>query len=360
MGRRCVSTEYAHKQVILQKLKIKAHAAYDLCLHSRSVSELSGIDPQPDPVRKQEKDDELDLFSGRVRLVSSKRGSSGSGSPEMTTSTAPNQNGNTESPPPYNNSVPLTSDGSSVRLKSMQNTVTPLANRATSGLQTHNLSGVRSPELASSGGVYPASATWNGSSSSPGSVTYGDIYPEHGADTPGPFSAGSNTYPQTVKLDEWAAPSTSRATQSNSHSSHPDIRMDGMEYDHGSSASASSHHRYVSQPPSQQQFPQAFSQPHPHQEGISRVFHHQRAASQLGQDTDPRLHSAYAAPPPSSHPSAFYHSPGPGGTPAELYATAPRELAEMGLASQHSAVTQRWTSFMQESGLFYGPTGASM
>jgi len=36
------------------------------------------------------------------------------------------------------------------------------------------------------------------------------------------------------------------------------------------------------------------------------------------------------------------------------YAPAPRELQEMGLAGAHSGVNQRWTSFMQDSGLFFG------
>ncbi|EJD08116.1 uncharacterized protein FOMMEDRAFT_131048 [Fomitiporia mediterranea MF3/22] len=348
------STRAAKASAILEKLKVKAHTAYESCLRSKSMPELQAGDNQVMPALKLEKDDELDLFSGRVPLVSSKKGSSASGSsPDVRAAISEE----TPSPPPsYSKPSPSSPGDGTIRINKIQNPISPLGNAFAGGSQMHQLSALRSPESASPDSAYPP-VTWAGAGVGPG---FRDIYTEHGADTPGSFPVSSGSYPPTVKLDEWVAPSASRNPQSNSHSSNPDIGMDGMEYDHGR-ASVSSHQGYIH---SHHQFSQPLQHAPPNQQPASRVFH-PRLPSQLSHEvTDPRYHAAYAAPqppPPSSNaPGTYYHPPGSGGTPPELYATAPREFAEMGLASHNSGLNQRWTSFMQDTGLFYGPTGGPM
>jgi hypothetical protein len=74
-------------------------------------------------------------------------------------------------------------------------------------------------------------------------------------------------------------------------------------------------------------------------------------------------HSPYAPTPTpgSGGPASQYpFTPPPvatpyGNTPSQYaYSPAPRDLTAMGLAAQHSGMNQRWTSYMQDSGVFYG------
>lgn len=306
---------------------------------------------------KQEKDDELDLFSGRVRLVSSKKGSTSSASPPDMMGGVTPSDGHSPSPPiSFSRPVPPTSapDNSTFRASKMRSPLSSLPNPAPGGLQMHNLSAVRSPDSASSNSVYPTSASWSNANAGHSGALYRDMYAERSPETSGPTYPPASAYPATVKLDEWVAPSTSRHAQSNSHSSHPDMGgMDGMEYGH-SNANVSSHHNFAPNTHSHHLPPvHSHSQPHPQQ--LAREYQ-PRMPVHIGHE-DPRFNAVYPSPPSSGHPGGYYGTSG--GTPPELYATAPRELAELGLASQHSGLNQRWTSFMQDSGLFY-PQGATM
>lgn len=298
-------------------------------------------------VSKKEPSDELDLISGRVRLLSSKHGSAvGRASPS---SAGSDDRDVTPSPPPYSIASPQKLNGTSLRLSEIEKPLLPLASTASSGLHMHNMTSIRSPESVSSDPIYPLSATWVGSSGSSG------MYADHGSDSPGSYLPSATSYPTTVKLDEWMPPSTARATQANSHSSHPDIGMDGMEYGHGSTG-VSSHQSYVSH--SNHSLHHSLSHPQLHQQPMVRAFQ-PRPSSHIGREADMRYNTGYSSQTTGGH-GAYYIPPGSGGTPPELYATAPRELAEMGLASQHSGITQRWTSFMQDTGLFYPQHGAPL
>ncbi|KAL5504658.1 hypothetical protein ACEPAH_7321 [Sanghuangporus vaninii] len=346
------SRRAAKASAILDKLKAKAHSAYESCLRSRSVPDLHGGDVSMFAVSKQEPSDELDLISGRVRLLSSKRGSSVGGSPSANSLDNKDQ---TPSPPPsYSKASPTKSNGPTLRLSEMENPLLPLANTVSAGLQMHNMSSVRSPDSTTADTFFPLSAAWVGSGGGSSTAGYRDAYAEHGQDPSGSYAMSTGSYPTTVKLDEWVPSPTSRTTQTNSHSSHPDIGMDGMEYGHGSTG-VSSHHNFV--PHSSQSLPQSLGHSQAHEQSLVRTFQ-PRPPSHLDRG-DPRYHAAY--PTPSSNGTGTYYLPSSsGGTPPELYATAPRELAEMGLASQHSGINQRWTSFMQDTGLFYPQHGTSM
>ncbi|KAI5123792.1 hypothetical protein M0805_009087 [Coniferiporia weirii] len=350
------SRRAAKAYTILQKLQTKAHAAYDACLHTKATSsaqvgELSLLQSSTQP-----KDDELDMFSGRVRLVSSKRSgsSAGSGSPGQGGLT-PNGNQTPTPPPSHAAAIPPTPDRNSKHAGDpnmpSSSPISPTVNTTSGVPHAYNLSATRSSDSVG-GHVYPSA--WAGSNN----VDPRGLYPERGTGaysaSPGGYSAavadGWATSPTTMLAEhtrsQHALPPTPRYAHSNSHSSHPVIdRTDGMEYEHAGTG-VPSHHGYMPQHHTHQHaHPLSHSHPHshPHDHG-----------------SDPRFHNGFSAPPPGES-NVYYHSPedSPPGMSGVVYATAPRELAEMGLASQHSGLNQRWTSFMQDSGLFYG-AGSSM
>ncbi|THH07873.1 hypothetical protein EW145_g3096 [Phellinidium pouzarii] len=337
------SRRAAKAYIILQKLQTKAHAAYDACLRTKAAPDTTGEETPVLRASVQEKDDELDMFSGRVRLVSSKRcASSTGGSPIQADPKMPNGN-HTLTPPP-SQSVP-SSEHTTLHAMSSSSPISPIS--AMSGVShMHNLSATRSSDSIDGELVYPQD--WTDSNN----VSLRDLYSERG---PGTYTVSSSEYPAAV-VDEWATSPTATAllvehTQSQ-HSLPPGAALctleftfvsfwDGRDGHHAHPVSQPQHHVHPPHPPLS----------HPH--------------SQHGHSADPRFHHAFSVPPPpppSSQSSAYYHSPNgtsPPGMCGVGYGTAPRELAEMGLASQHSGLNQRWTSFMQDSGLFYG-SGSSM
>lgn len=123
-----------------------------------------------------------------------------------------------------------------------------------------------------------------------------------------------------------------------SHSPHSAIGgLGAMEFAHG--VSASPHTEYV---PSQ--VPSSHQHLHPH---ALPVVHSQ---SHGHPTRDARYGHTYATSP--QYPGSYYNQQPHG----QSYSGAPRELAEMGLAPQHSGMDQRWTSFMQE-GLYFPNSG---
>ena len=67
-----------------------------------------------------------------------------------------------------------------------------------------------------------------------------------------------------------------------------------------------------------------------------------------------------AGPPPPTNANGIIGTGPTSSASSASYTLPPRELTEMGLVSQHSAISQRWTSFMHDSGVFYGGAGGRM
>lgn len=114
----------------------------------------------------------------------------------------------------------------------------------------------------------------------------------------------------------------------------------------------------------QQQHPQLQRQPS-HMQGyppsvsvsveFTNVPPHQMGPQQPGYGQGPGSTASSAAQPPYPYPP---QSQAYGTVQAQYsYSPAPRDLTAMGLAAQNSGMNQRWTSFMQESGVFYGHSG---
>ncbi|KAH8115272.1 hypothetical protein DFH11DRAFT_1588312 [Phellopilus nigrolimitatus] len=317
------------------------------CLRIKASSNSTSGEAQQLQTAVEEKDDELALFSGRVRLVSSKRGGSSS-----------------SDSPPYMQGVE-TPDGT------VTFTPPPSQPRAVHRVSEGKVPVIRRPSVSEVSTLSPATRSSDSSDDSfyppawAGSVAtdYRGLYPERGSGT---YIASSPEYPANMKY-EWTTsptvealaghaqhqhslPSTPRYPHSNSHSSHPVMGgMDGMEYGHSSSSAGLP--PYVPQHHSHQHFPHHI--PHPN--------HHVQPHPQRVQNQSSETRYGYAPPSSSSQSNASTYYSSPGDTSPNIggltYATAPRELAEIGLASQHSGLDQRWTSFMQDSGLFYGPGG---
>lgn len=345
------SRRAAKASAILQKLKLKAHAAYDACLRSKgspSTECILGVNP------KLEKDDELDLISGRVRLISSRKSNSGSNSSRETTSPSRrNMAFSKHTPsPPISQNQPILSASSDDSLG------TDLRVATVQMVASQNVSSVRSHQQASPTDLrFPSG--WDGV----GSETREDykmIYPGNlpdssvgiGNEVYGSATGVRGSYP-VVKYDDWGdEETTTRYSNTHSHSSHPEInRMDGMEYGRQQHGFVSQHnHREPHLHPSQ-----VHSQTHMHP-------HIQTSLPPLSPNSQPIGNysgtSPLSATIPNQHNVLYHQLSGGGNTPPELYATAPRELSEMGLASHQSGINQRWTSYLQDSGLFY--SGNSM
>ena len=123
-----------------------------------------------------------------------------------------------------------------------------------------------------------------------------------------------------------------------SHSVHSSQGMDGMEYGRPGAPPHYAPHQQTQRSAQQYQQPQGIGDTNAYP-----VFdHHTRAPDQM------------------AHYQTYSGGLPPGANGAGVpYAPAPRELAEMGLASQSSGLNQRWTSFMHDSGLFYSSDGST-
>ena len=302
-------------------------------------------------------------MSGRVRLISSKKSNSGSNSSRETMSPV-RQNmaytKHTPSPPlSHNQSLLSTSSNDGLRTDLRVATMSMVASQNVSSLrsqQQESPTDLRLPAGWDSVNpeardtdfkmMYTGNVANSGSGSNPG-IGIG-VYGT---------AASVRDYP-VVKFNGWEGGEASSARYSNthSHSSHPGIdrMVDGMEYGHQQHGFVSHQH----QRGTHLHLPQIQSQTHhPHP-------HIQSPVTPLSQP-DPHLGNYSGTSPLSAtvpnQPNVLYHHvPGPGGnTPPEMYATAPRELKEMGLASHQSGINQRWTSFIQTSGVFYN-SGNSM
>lgn len=289
-----------------------------------------------------ENEDELDMFGGRVPLVSARKGASShsSGSP-----IAMDAQSMSDSPQKY--TPPLSQQR--------------LNRRPSEGTSLHARLGQIVPQSA---GVGPSQIQAQAMNLSRSTDSTGDADYEH------PWSSESvqlkDYYGDRANARENMDWPTSSLTglehvrgghaqaqhfvRADSHAPHAAIGgMSSMEFAHG--VSASPHSEYV---PNQAPHPHMQSHPlthgHPHAHQATQYHPHGQSVR------DVRYGQAYAS------PSHFEQAPGTFHAQqqqAQSYATAPRELAEMGLAPQHSGMDQRWTTFMQE-GLYFNNSNPAM
>ena len=340
----------------MQKLQSKAHSAYESCLQSKTTPDGTGSSQVSlGTTAVGEKEDELTIFGGRTRLVASKKGgSSMGGSPPYIQGMTPEER---PTPPPLS-AVPLsaTSSSGSREISESPTVPYPAANSGNSEIRMSRID-MRQTTSVEDPGFNPRQslpdASWT--------RQYPDVYKERSSSiySEGAYNVDYNSRGsvnvhnggQGVKY-EWETPGMLGNSQhqphqasphpyphapSYSHPSHSSMReMDGLEY---------GQHHQPGLPPHYA----THGQTHVHgaHDGYNPAFH--------------------APPPPSG--GQVYHGSSPGANinvqmggngMNSAYAPAPpRELAEMGLASQHSGLNQRWTSFMHDSGLFYGSGGGA-
>ena len=135
-------------------------------------------------------------------------------------------------------------------------------------------------------------------------------------------------------------PSMYRSSQPSLHSMHEEFRAFPLHYPQG----------HPPPPPHQQSHSPTHSHPHPQHSpspthSQSLPLPHQQPHQQYG--------GYYTPPTPAPSHSTHTAQSSPVFNQPAHYTPAPREFAEMGLASQGSGLNQQWTSFMTESGVFY-------
>ena len=291
----------------MEKLKVKAQIAYDACLHSDASA---GLESELQLGTKTEQNDELDLIGGRVKIISSKKNLSSSGSSPDVQAEKANVAHSFHRP-----AVDMT--GLNVNQLSVNpSPISPASSSVTSPVHLQNLSAVRSEK---------------GGDIGMGPNNY-QPYTDMGNFREGSYTAGRD-YPQTVKLDEWVPPNASRNPgASYSQSSHPQQGLDGLEYGHPNHATIGEQRGYTPYDSHTARLPDDYPV-----DPYGRPFTPNSAA-----EVQASGHAYYRA---GEH---------------EYFTSAPREFSEMGLASQHSGLNQRWTHFMQDSGVFYNQHGQAM
>ena len=270
---------------------------------------------------KHEKDDELDLMGGRVRIVTTKKNLSSSGSsPEAQNITSVGKDGQISASQSYQRPTISTGRTAMHQAPTDHSPISPSSSSVTSPVHLQNLSAVR--------GHDPGPGTPAHYQTFTDAASYRTHVDRNAAQ--GAYTTAVHEYPQQVKLDEWVPPHAHVPVTAYSHPSRPEVGMDGMEYGHPHNANIGAHQSrsYASTHDVPLQRQQGFAAPAPY--------------------------SATFTPPPGmtahSHPEPFFPQGEPG---PDYYGSAPRELSAMGLVAQHSGLNQRWTHFVQDSGVFY-------
>ena len=378
-------TRRRSSQAILQKLQTKARLAFDTFVNSggipvnpSTISQPSQLHFNPDGSvstssgqNYAQGEDELAIFGGRARVLSPKRSSP---SPAIAHAVSTPSFGDLTTPPP-----PLPTPTFQRQLPQQQ--IGP----GVGGLQSQYMRDVK-PPLALA--VSLSTSTSTSSAAGPGSVDSGmrDLssppssladYGEKGMPAwsvgreyrderdPGAAYDSQPQYlvsqpQQTYGSQDWLMQQSGDEFRAYRQYASGSQRQSPMR-------SASSGYSYQQQQPQLQRQP-SHLQGYPSSVSVSVEFSGMPSQQTRSQN------SAYGPSSSSATPSGAQPTPypyssqqpqatmpqsatSPYGHPSYSYSPAPRELAAMGLATQHSGMNQRWTSFMQESGVFYGGGG---
>lgn len=329
-------------QTILQKLQNKARMAYDSAVDSQNKPEHK-LELKLGLVSTEEKDDELAIFGGKTRLMSKRGGSSNASSP-------PQMQGVTPTPPPQ---PPLIAPRYSPAMSRDMST------SSTSSLSHQDVGANADPGHGtlhhSTSSVYQgrnghATAAWARS-------TAGDIHQHITAER----ETGSYVEPYLANVAEQGVPTIGHVGgqamkyEWNTSEMVPNVAPQHQTHPHYGQASSYSHPVHPSQGMDGMEYGQPGIPPHyaPHQHSQHNA-HHYPQHGQPEANSYAVFNHSQNAPEQMSHYQTYSGGMPPGANGAGVpYAPAPRELAEMGLASQHSGLNQRWTSFMHDSGLFY-------
>ena len=297
----------------MNRLREKAHAALSTATHDpRSDGALWNI-------KIDDQDDELDIFAGRTRLVSSKRPS-----PSPISSASGDYRpvqGYTPSPPSVH--APPVAASTSVYSSRPQSAIYPPTLPA--------LPPLRVPETPASGS---SSAKWI----QPPSVSMSSHgYPPDAYPPPqqrhDPYYPPSSSYPQQAPIHQQHQQSIPYNWAS--ETSQPVSRIN-RQYP---SMQTLPPHSQPSQPPSQHQQAQYAA------EMIPQAHYSPPAENYIAQQQHGRtLH------PVSAH----------AGTPSpSSYLPPPPELVNLGLAARDSRLEERWTTFMHETGFLDSMSGSN-